>query len=160
MRLCRVSEEKETFGERLRRLRKKAGLTQEELSEILNISIRTFQRWEWGENLPRMNEIKSLASALKVPENELLNEPQQEHWVLHIKVAENDEEEYIDMTKNLPRTLQVLCTPKGVYLKFLSNWKGFYDDEDFDKIIQQLKDSKEDLQRIGRSFKENPQSDS
>ena len=155
-----MSEEKETFGERLRRLRKKAGLTQEELSEILNISIRTFQRWEWGENLPRMNEIKSLASALKVPENELLNEPQQEHWVLHIKVAENDEEEYIDMTKNLPRKLQVLCTPKGVYLKFLSNWKGFYDDEDFDKIIQQLKDSKEDLQRIGRSFKENPQSDS
>ena len=155
-----MSEEKETFGERLRRIRKKAGLTQEELAHLSGVAVTSIRRWEWGIQLPLLEKIPRLASALKVPENELLSEPQQDHWVLHIKVAENDEEEYIDMTKSLPRTLQVLCTPKGVYLKFLSNWKGFYDDEDFDKIIQQLKDSKEDLQRIGRSFKENPQSDS
>ena len=119
----------------------------------------SIRRWEGGDRIPSLEKIPRLASALKVPENELLSEPQQDHWVLHIKVAENCEEEYVDMTKNLPRTLQVLCTPKGVYLKFLSNWEGFYDDEDFDKIIQQLKEAKEDMQRIGQSFKKNPQSD-
>lgn len=66
----------ETFGERLRRLRKKAGLTQEELAEKLNLSYKTIQRWEWGENLPRINDIKQLCEILHITEAELMNEPQ------------------------------------------------------------------------------------
>ena len=158
-----MSEEKETFGERLRRIRKKAGLTQEELSEILNVSIRTFQRWEWGENLPRMNEIKSLASALKVPENELLSEPQQDHWVLHIKVAENYKEEFIDMTENMPCISNFVANPIGATIELAGKWEIFFNDEEFNNFVQQLRDAREDIQRIGKKFirgcKKNPQSD-
>ena len=80
--------DKETFGERLKRLRKKAGLTQEKLAELLNISFKTIQRWEWGKNIPRVDDIKELAAALNVTEDELLNGvPEQGGWVLQIKIA-------------------------------------------------------------------------
>ena len=36
------------FAQRLKELRKKAGLTQEELAEATKISAMTVRRWEWG----------------------------------------------------------------------------------------------------------------
>lgn len=64
------------FAQRLRALRKKAGLTQEELVDIVKVSINTIRRWEWGERSPRMEEIQRLAAALHVTEAELLNGPE------------------------------------------------------------------------------------
>ena len=67
--------ESEGFAQRLRELRKKAGLTQEGLAEATKISAMTVRRWEWGQRVPRMDEIKQLAEALHVSETELLNGP-------------------------------------------------------------------------------------
>ena len=68
--------ETKTFAQQLRKIRKRTGITQEELAEKLNISSKTVQRWEWGERTPRMQEIKKLCEVLHVSEAELLNEPQ------------------------------------------------------------------------------------
>lgn len=44
--------------------RKKKGLTQEQLAELTNITVRTIQRVESGENVPRPYTIKAIAAAL------------------------------------------------------------------------------------------------
>ena len=65
-----------TFAQRLREIRKRIGITQEELANKINVSSKTLQRWEWGERQPRMEELKKLCEALHVTEAELMNEPQ------------------------------------------------------------------------------------
>ena len=59
--------ELETFSQRLKRLRKIARLTQEELAEKIKVSIMTVRR---------MEEIQKLCEVLHVSESELLNGPQ------------------------------------------------------------------------------------
>ena len=52
------------LGRRLTALRKERNLTQEELVEISHVSVRTIQRIEAGEVLPRMSTVKILLEAL------------------------------------------------------------------------------------------------
>jgi XRE family transcriptional regulator, regulator of sulfur utilization len=52
--------------------RKNKGLTQEELAEKANVTIRTIQRIESGETIPRNYTLKSLAAALNIPFEELV----------------------------------------------------------------------------------------
>ena len=46
-----------TFGERIRELRNKKGLTQPQLAKELNISLRTMKNYELGTSLPRTRQI-------------------------------------------------------------------------------------------------------
>lgn len=75
----------ETLGERLRRLRKKSGLTQEDLADIVGVNPVTVSCWENNTYLPKTQSIKALAKALGVSEADLLNEPPPVHkpgeWV-------------------------------------------------------------------------------
>src|SRR5215212_9463647 len=52
------------LGRRLSTLRKERNLTQEELVEKSHVSVRTIQRIESGEVLPRMSTVKVLLNAL------------------------------------------------------------------------------------------------
>ena len=52
------------LGKKISELRKAKGLTQEELVEKCNISVRTIQRIETGEVTPRMYTIKTILAAL------------------------------------------------------------------------------------------------
>jgi len=52
------------LGRKISELRKAKGLTQEELVEKCNISVRTIQRIETGEVTPRMYTIKTILAAL------------------------------------------------------------------------------------------------
>ena len=61
------------FAERLRVFRKKEGLSQLKLAELVNVSFMTIRRWESGDTIPRMNEITDLAKVLNCTETELLN---------------------------------------------------------------------------------------
>ncbi len=54
------------LGQRLVSLRKEKNLTQEELVERSNVSVRTIQRIESGEVIPRLSTIKIIAKALAV----------------------------------------------------------------------------------------------
>ena len=67
--------EKTEFGENLFRLRKKAGLSQEELAERVGVHLNTISQWENGFYIPKMLKVKRLAEALGVTEAELLNGP-------------------------------------------------------------------------------------
>ncbi|MEJ1237289.1 helix-turn-helix transcriptional regulator [Chryseolinea sp. T2] len=59
------------LGKKLTELRKNRGLTQEELVERCNISVRTIQRIETGEVMPRSYTIKTIVTALDYPFEEI-----------------------------------------------------------------------------------------
>ena len=62
-----------TIGQQIKELRLKKGMTQEELADKTEISVRTIQRIEKGEVDPRSHTIQSIASALEVDYDELIN---------------------------------------------------------------------------------------
>lgn len=66
------------LGTKIADLRKKKGLTQAQLADLLNISNKTVSRWETGEGYPEITLLSPLARALGVTVDELLAEPAKE----------------------------------------------------------------------------------
>ncbi|WP_299582413.1 helix-turn-helix domain-containing protein [uncultured Sunxiuqinia sp.] len=62
---------------RIKQLRESKGLSQEELSEKAGLSLRTIQRMENGEGVPRGSTLKNLASSLDVSSDYFSNLPQE-----------------------------------------------------------------------------------
>lgn len=65
------------FAARLKRLRKKAGMTQQELADASKVSIGGIRDLEQKKNGPTVETVKKLATALGVPESVLLDESEQ-----------------------------------------------------------------------------------
>ena len=65
------------FAERLKLFRKKKGLSQTELGDLVKVSLATVARWESGERQPRLEEIKKLCEIFDCSETELLNKSDQ-----------------------------------------------------------------------------------
>ncbi len=63
---------RQTIGERIRRFRKSAGLTQEALARSANVGRVTLVRLEGGEQTPRSKTLEAIADALGVRVAELL----------------------------------------------------------------------------------------
>ena len=61
-----------TFGENLARLRKKAGLSQEELAGKLNLTRQTVSKWETGQSEPDLASLNRLCQLLDAGPEELL----------------------------------------------------------------------------------------
>lgn len=61
-----------TFGERLRFVRNKRGLTQEELANLLNTSKQVISRYESNQRIPKITTLKEYAEKLHVPMEELI----------------------------------------------------------------------------------------
>ena len=61
------------LAKRVKELRKRNGLSQEELTENSGLSLRTIQRIETGETQPTGDTLKRIAKALNVTPNELVD---------------------------------------------------------------------------------------
>lgn len=61
------------FGEKLQKLRKDRGLTQEELAQNLCVSRTAVSKWESGRGYPSIDSIKEIASFFSVTIDELLS---------------------------------------------------------------------------------------
>ena len=64
--------ESQTLGERIRELRKGAGMTQKQLAEKCGTYDSAIRKYEAGKNIPRVDMIKRLADALGVTPAEML----------------------------------------------------------------------------------------
>lgn len=62
-----AEQQRRLFGERLRALRKSAGLTQQQLADRAGFKSPVIVRYEAGRALPRPQAIEKLAAALDVP---------------------------------------------------------------------------------------------
>ena len=67
---------RQTIGERVRRYRESAGLTQEALAHAADIGRVTLVRLEKGEQSPRFKTLKAVADALGMDAPDLLVEPE------------------------------------------------------------------------------------
>jgi len=55
-----------SFGEKLLALRKKEGLSQEEVAEKLNVSRQTVSKWETNQTVPELIKAKLLSQLYNV----------------------------------------------------------------------------------------------
>ena len=60
------------LGEKILELRKKNGLSQEQLGEKINVTRQTISNWELGETSPNPEQLKLLSKELNVSIDELL----------------------------------------------------------------------------------------
>lgn len=63
-----------SFSEKLIKLRKQHGLSQEELGYKLNVTRQTVSKWELGQTVPEMNKLISLSQIYGISLDELTNE--------------------------------------------------------------------------------------
>lgn len=61
------------FNERLQELRKRRGLTQEELAQKLYVSRTAVSRWESGRGYPGIDSLKAIAAYFSITVDELLS---------------------------------------------------------------------------------------
>ena len=62
-----------SLGENILILRKKNGLSQEQLGEKINVTRQTISNWELNETAPNPEQLKLLSKALKVSIDELVD---------------------------------------------------------------------------------------
>lgn len=73
-----------TFGEKIKSLRKEKKMTQQELADALNVSLRTISNYETGGLRPRYEEIyDKLSELFDVPKAYLLTD--EDAFVLHVR---------------------------------------------------------------------------
>ncbi|MBQ6934135.1 MAG: helix-turn-helix transcriptional regulator [Clostridia bacterium] len=61
------------FNEKLQKLRKDKGITQEELAEILFVSRTAVSKWETGRGYPNLESLKAIANFFNVSIDDLLS---------------------------------------------------------------------------------------
>ena len=144
----------DTFGERLKKLRKKAGLSQEELANVLGLSYMTIRRWEAEKVSPRFEEIKALAKALAIPETDLLNDAPPDSkggWVLNISIKQDLKEEVLDLGKPIPQIATIVTTRTGAYVALGGDYSLWADDAGFKNIIAELKKMRAGVLQQGKA---------
>lgn len=62
-----------SLGKNLSLIRKKKGISQEELASKLNVSRQTISKWENDETIPNIYEVSAASKFLNVTIEELLN---------------------------------------------------------------------------------------
>ena len=82
------------LGENILKLRKKSGLSQEQLGEKVNVTRQTISNWELNETTPNPEQLKLLSKELNVSIDELLDNDIK--GVIETKVNEID----INIVKN------------------------------------------------------------
>lgn len=126
----------ESFGNRLKTLRKKAGLTQPELAYLIGVHETTIRRWENdNKSTPSIEEVKKLALALHVSESDLINDrsTQPSGWVLNIRISPSLEQEVIDLSKGVPRIATITTSKDGGLLTLGGSYENWTDDNCFKK---------------------------
>lgn len=136
-----MADNTNSFGKTLRALRKKAGLTQEELAYLVGVHETTIRSWEVDDKRqPNVDNIKRLAAALNVEEQQFFShDTERSAWVLTIKVAQDFSEEVIDLSKGIPNVSSITTTPDGGYLALGGSFEMWADDKNFNQFIKDIK---------------------
>ena len=79
------------IGRTIKELRQKRGITQEDLSEALRVSVQTVSRWENGVNAPDLSILPGLAIYFKVTTDYLLGLERDDTMAKLIKTTETFE---------------------------------------------------------------------
>ncbi|MEA4954469.1 MAG: helix-turn-helix transcriptional regulator [Pseudoflavonifractor sp.] len=83
------------FNEKLQELRKRKGLTQEELAEALFVSRTAVSKWESGRGYPSIDSLKVIASFFSVSIDDLLSGEEL------VNIAQNDHAQEMQQMRDL-----------------------------------------------------------
>ncbi|AEJ19059.1 helix-turn-helix domain protein [Gracilinema caldarium DSM 7334] len=108
------------FKDRLQTLRKKNGMTQEQLSERLNISRTAVSKWESGRGMPNIEALKRLSEVFGVSLDELLSGKEL------LDAAENEGRERVGRQSTLTFGLLDLLACCFAFLPFFSQPRADY----------------------------------
>ena len=130
----------DNFGSRLKTLRKKAGLTQEDLAEAIGVHSVTVSQWESNSFLPKTLNIKAIAKALGVSEAELLQDSPGNpgDWTIRINVADQFSQEVIDLNGNIQPIAQITATPDGCAFTIKANWDLLQTKAGLEKLFKRI----------------------
>lgn len=131
----------ENFGSRLRAFRKKAGLTQPELADLVGVHETTIRRWENNGDKPMPDSFHNLAKALGVSEADLLNDSppvRSGGWVINIKCEADFKKEVIDLTGNIQPIVEIITTPQGVAFTVKADWDNLHNDAGLKQLFKQI----------------------
>lgn len=109
------------FGEKLLNLRKKKGLSQEELAEKLNITRQTISNWELNQTSPDAKELKLLSKEFGVSIDELLENDIQNILVEKVLNTENNTKSILKRIKII--TIVIIVLIGSLFLLLLINKK-------------------------------------
>ena len=96
-----------SLGERLTKLRKEHGLSQEEVADKLNVTRQTVSKWETDASLPDFDKIIPLCNLYEIESNELLTGNKKES------------EQVLEDTKD-NKSKKVLILSISIFLYFLA----------------------------------------
>ncbi len=115
---------KESFGERLSRLRKQKGLTQDDIARRLNISAQAVSKWENDISCPDISVLLDLADMLNVNVDELLGRDNDTATVVPVEARKDintmllkivvDSANGDKVRVNLPVSILRICMESGM----------------------------------------------
>lgn len=129
---------------RLMQLRKKAGLSQEELADKLNVSRQAVSKWECAESSPDTDNLIALSKIYGVTLDELINgeseapkQEKKEEPFIHIKSQDGDEVKINGININVTddEGNEVRVGKDGVHINATKRSKKKDDDDDDDDFI-------------------------
>lgn len=84
--------ERKSFGEKLYTLRKKNGLSQQEVAEALQVSRQAVSRWEVGTSVPTMENLVALSKLYDLLLDDLINNKSNLEQLIDRKEKESKEQ--------------------------------------------------------------------
>lgn len=118
------------FNERLTKLRKEKGLSQEELAEKINVSRQTVSKWELGTTTPEMDKLSQLAGMFGISVDALISEENDNTEATANKTSSNSaqyvgvDEKYIPKGEEVSREKHVKEDEKSK--KFVKGYIIFF----------------------------------
>jgi transcriptional regulator with XRE-family HTH domain len=118
------------LGEKLFNLRKKAGLSQEDAAEKLNVSRQTISKWETGQTVPELLKVKLLSKLYNVSYDYLISSSKISGDLTNIETIVDE----IDWTGAWAKKYPILSTYQGInginnYVDKVSNIYEDFKDE-------------------------------
>lgn len=102
------------FNEKLQELRRKKGLTQEELASHLYVSRTAVSKWESGRGYPNMDSLRAIAKFYSVTLDELLSSDEV------LRIAEEDGKEKEKHVRDVVYGLLDCCALLFLFLPFFT----------------------------------------
>ena len=91
------------LGQNILNLRKKSGLSQEQLGEKVNVTRQTISNWELEETAPNPEQLKLLSKALNVSVDDLIDNDLENVVLSKVKITEKQ-------TKTIKKILKGILT--------------------------------------------------
>ena len=136
---------------RIKQWRKRVGLTQEKLADLVNVHLNTLSRWELGQREPRASEIAKLCEVLGVSEAELLRGPAEKRWEVRVILEEPKEVDVMNLAKDAPNEALVEIGTHKIAVKIVGDVEN---ESELDTLLAEVREKALDGLGLKRKWSE------